>query len=74
LRVKWGGERDIRRMNPFDWKNNPLLLLFIMPIIALCIGLGIHLGHSLLSIVLSMAVIFVVVIYLCARKENKTKR
>jgi lipopolysaccharide export LptBFGC system permease protein LptF len=61
-------------MNPFDWKNNPLLLLFVMPIIALCIGLGIHLGHSLLSVVLSMAVIFVVGIYFYIRKENRTKK
>jgi uncharacterized membrane protein YfcA len=61
-------------MNPFDWKNNPILLLFVMPIIALCVGLGIHLGHSLLSVVLSVAVILVAVIYLFIRKEDRTKR
>jgi uncharacterized membrane protein YfcA len=57
-------------MNPFDWKNNPLLLLFVMPIIALCIGLGIYMGHSLLSAVLSIAVI-IALLYLYIREKSK---
>ncbi len=57
-------------MNPFGWKNNPVWLFLILPCIAVFFGVGINLGHSLLSVVLLIAVIFVV-IYLYKGKKSK---
>jgi uncharacterized membrane protein YfcA len=71
--LKWGGDKEIWIMNPFDWKNNPLWLLLIMPFIAMLMALGINLGHSLLSVVLSIAVIFVVLYLYISKKSKKPK-
>jgi uncharacterized membrane protein YfcA len=57
-------------MNPFDWKNNAVFLQIIIPFIAVCMGVGIYLGHSLLSAVFSIAVI-IAVLYLYIRKKSK---
>jgi TRAP-type uncharacterized transport system fused permease subunit len=72
-RVKWGSERDIGKMNPFDWKNNPLFLSFMIPIIALCFWLGVEIGHSLLSGVLSIAAMSLVLFLYISRKSKKAK-
>ena len=60
-------------MNPFDWKNNPLFLSFMLPIIALCLCLGVALGHSLLSAVISIAVLLLLLFLYIKRNSKKAK-
>jgi hypothetical protein len=57
-------------MNPFDRKNEPILLLFIMPIVALGIVLGIKGEHPFLSTILFATVAFVVI---CSYVHEKSK-
>lgn len=60
-------------MNPFDWKNNPLFLSFMMPIIALCFWLGVEAGHSLLSVVISIAILLLLLFIYIRRNSKKTE-
>lgn len=60
-------------MNPFDWKNKPVWLFLIPGFIAVLMGVGINLGHSLLSAVLSIAVIFAVLYLYISKKSKKPK-
>ena len=62
--------REIWIMNPFGWKDSPFWLLLLLPIFAVLMGLGIGLGHDLLSAVLSIAVISGL-ICLYVRKKSK---
>ncbi|MBN1392331.1 MAG: hypothetical protein JW947_05950 [Sedimentisphaerales bacterium] len=57
-------------MNPFDRKSEPLLLLFIMPLAALGIVLGIQQEHPYLSTILFATVAFVV---FCPYVHEKSK-
>jgi Flp pilus assembly protein TadB len=69
-----GGERDIGKMDPFDWKNNPVWILLTMPwLIVVFFVIGIKLGHSLLSGVLSIAVILLVLFLYISRKSRKQR-
>ena len=70
---KMGGERDIREMNPFDWKNNPFWLCTLPGFIAAFFVIGVSLRHSLLSGVISIAVILLLIFLYIKRNTKKAK-
>jgi hypothetical protein len=58
-------------MNPFDWK---IWILFTIPgLIAIFFAIGVSLGHSLLSAVLSIAVLLFVLFLYIKRKKGEAK-
>jgi Flp pilus assembly protein TadB len=61
-------------MDPFDWKNNPAWILLTLPgLIAVFFGIGLSLGHSLLSGIISIAVILLLLFLYIKRKSKKAK-